>query len=81
MLRGKCPNCGLYRFGWALRNPLHQVCPKCGVVLEITEGGGRLSTGDLPFASERDSINLPNNLFPYRDNEEESSRENWRDHS
>ena len=40
MLEGKCPKCGFYCVGWALRNPEYQTCPKCGTKLEITEGDG-----------------------------------------
>ena len=41
LLKGKCPKCGReYIIGWALCNPEHQTCPKCGAKLEITEGCG-----------------------------------------
>ena len=60
MLEGTCPKCGAYYHGWALLNPRHQSCPKCGVGLEITEDGERLFIGYSPFTGERYFINPTN---------------------
>jgi DNA-directed RNA polymerase subunit RPC12/RpoP len=38
MLQGICPRCGTKFYGWALKNPEHQDCSKCGSWLNITEG-------------------------------------------
>ena len=53
MIEGKCPKCGYYRLGWALLNPRHQTCPKCGIGLEITEDGRKVTTGYSPFSADR----------------------------
>jgi hypothetical protein len=53
MIEGKCPKCGYYRLGWALLNPRHQTCPRCGTGLEITEDGRKLATGYSPFSADR----------------------------
>ena len=31
----KCPKCGYHCCGWALLEPEHQICPKCGCKLEL----------------------------------------------
>jgi len=62
MLEGKCPKCGARYFGWALRLPRHQTCPKCGVGLEITEDGRLVSRGYSPFTAEKHLINPPTNV-------------------
>ena len=46
---GRCPNCGLRCYGWALRYSRHQTCPKCGTGLEITNGKGNIGKGYSPF--------------------------------
>ena len=38
MLQGICPRCGTRFYGWALKNPEHQDCSRCGAWLDITEG-------------------------------------------
>ena len=53
MLEGKCPVCGLTRYGWALLNPRYQTCAACGVGLEISENGHNIMTGFSPFEAER----------------------------
>ena len=58
MFEGLCPNCGAKYFGWALRWPRHQSCPRCGTALEITEDG-RKFTGYSPFTAEEYTINPP----------------------
>ena len=35
-MKGKCPKCGAIYYGWALHNPLHQKCERCGNNLEIS---------------------------------------------
>lgn len=37
--QGICPRCGEKYYGWVLVSLRHQVCSKCGTVLEVTEGG------------------------------------------
>jgi predicted nucleic-acid-binding Zn-ribbon protein len=39
MIEGKCPKCGDRYYDWALIEPRHQSCLKCGVWLLITEDG------------------------------------------
>jgi DNA-directed RNA polymerase subunit RPC12/RpoP len=38
MPEGKCPKCGASFAGWALTEDRYQTCPKCGILLEVTEG-------------------------------------------
>ncbi|MBN1862246.1 MAG: hypothetical protein JW790_01195 [Dehalococcoidales bacterium] len=59
MLEGKCPKCGARYFGWALRFPRHQVCPRCGVGLAIVEDGRPVSQGYSPFSAPEHSIGSP----------------------
>jgi hypothetical protein len=35
-MKGKCPMCGAIYYGWALGNPSHQKCERCGNSLEIS---------------------------------------------
>ena len=47
---GVCPKCGIKKIGYALNNPRHQMCPKCGTGLKITEGEKQSpSDGYSPF--------------------------------
>lgn len=46
---GRCPKCGLKYSGWALRNPRHQACPKCGRGLDIRNSNGTISKGYSPL--------------------------------
>jgi len=32
---GICPECGIHYYGWALTQPEHQNCQKCGARLEL----------------------------------------------
>ncbi len=64
MLEGKCPKCGTQYFGWALQWARHQSCSKCGVGLEITRDGQKVSRGYSPFTAEKYTINLPSNVPP-----------------
>jgi len=57
MIEGKCSNCGIHRYGWALLNPRYQACPKCGAGLEIFEDGHLISKGFSPFTAERFDVN------------------------
>ena len=59
-----CPKCATHLIGWALRNPRHETCPKCGARLEVTDGGRRVTTGYSPLTTERHRINLPSNIPP-----------------
>jgi hypothetical protein len=72
MLEGKCPKCKTSYFGWALRFPRHQVCPRCGVGLEILEDGRRVSQGYSPFAAKKHSVVLPTNASPTDDKMKET---------
>ena len=51
--------CGTRRFGWALLNPQHQTCPKCGAGLNITQDGRPIATGYSPFQAEKYVIKQP----------------------
>lgn len=39
----KCPKCGARYFGWALRDPRHRICKKCGAKLKIVNKKKRKS--------------------------------------
>ena len=67
MLEGVCPKCGIQRIGWALRNPRHQTCPKCGEGLQITESGRSITTGYSPFTAEKYLIDSPQDMPAERD--------------
>ncbi len=69
MLEGQCPKCGTCYCGWALLNPRHQSCPRCGVGLEITDGD-RVFRGYSPFTGERLLTNLSGDTPPSLDKEE-----------
>jgi len=73
MLEGKCPKCGTCYFGWALRNPRHQSCPRCGVGLDITENGVQLPKGYSPFTAEKHYVNPPTKSPPAISKEENRS--------
>jgi hypothetical protein len=75
MLEGKCPRCGLQRFGWALLNPRYQACPTCGVGLEIIEDGCRVIQGFSPFTAERLDVKPITDARPLTDAKPESSLE------
>ena len=62
MIKAKCPKCGTQRFGWALLNPRHQACPKCGAGLEIKNGNLIISKGYSPFTADKHIVNLSNDL-------------------
>ena len=55
MPRGRCPKCGFEYRGWALHNPRHQTCPKCGEALIITDSDGTIFQGYSPFEAEKTS--------------------------
>ncbi len=59
LIEGCCPRCGIYRVGWALLNPRHQTCPKCGEGLKITENGQPVATGYSPFHADKYVIKPP----------------------
>ncbi len=81
MLEGKCPKCGTHRIGFALRNPRHQTCPKCGAGLEITNGGRRIFKGYSPFTAERYLISPPTNVPSPNDKAKDSRRRKKPDRS
>jgi len=39
MIKGTCPKCSQWYYGWVLLQPRSQNCPKCGIGLLITEDG------------------------------------------
>lgn len=57
--KGICPKCKALHVGWALLNPRHQTCRKCGAALEITNGSGKVLKGYSPFTSEIYRLNAP----------------------
>jgi len=71
MLEGKCPKCGRCFMGWALLTPRHQTCPRCGMGLEITDGGRKILTGYSPFSAERYLINPPRDVAASGDKKKE----------
>ena len=78
MLEGKCPKCGTHRVGWSLLNPRHQTCPKCGIGLEITEDGRRISSGYSPFTADRYLITPPTNALSSHDKEKDKRKKRHR---
>ena len=73
MLDGKCPKCGTRYFGWALRFPRHQTCPKCGVGLDIIEDGKQVSKGYSPFTAEKHSVDAGAGTPSFKDKKQETS--------
>ena len=67
MLEGRCPKCGYRCYGWVLRFPRNQSCPKCGTALEIYEEGGHISKGYSPFTADKYVIDIPTNTKPPQD--------------
>jgi hypothetical protein len=53
---GICPRCRSHFCGWALKMPSHQICPQCGVSLEITDDGRHFFSGYSPFTAEEYKI-------------------------
>ena len=79
MLEAKCVKCGVCYRGWALLNPRHQTCPKCGTKLTVTEGGRKAFEGYSPFDAERLSINPAAGASPHADEEKEERSQEKRD--
>jgi len=79
ILTGKCPKCRTYYYGWALLKPRHQICPKCGVGLEISDSNGHtLFEGYSPFSAERHTVKSHNHLPSSHDKEKTSrGRKKW----
>ena len=75
MLEGKCPKCGTYRIGWALRYPRYQTCPIRVTGLDITEDGRLIAKGYSPFTAEEHNIDIPTNIPPSLDEEKDSRRQ------
>jgi len=72
MLAGKCPKCGAYYYGWALRFPRNQTCSRCGAGLEITEEDQSIFKGYSPFTAERHIVNPPTNVPSAKDRKKDS---------
>jgi hypothetical protein len=51
LLKGRCPKCGAQYYGWTLLNPQNQTCERCGIVLEISEEGIQIQSGQPPPAA------------------------------
>jgi len=62
MLEARCPKCGLCYYGWALRNPVHQTCPKCGRLLEIRNSNNTILKGYSPFTTDGYHLKPPKNI-------------------
>ncbi|OIP26451.1 MAG: hypothetical protein COT13_00785 [Chloroflexi bacterium CG08_land_8_20_14_0_20_45_12] len=43
MPEARCPKCGAHYYGWALTDPEHQTCSKCGTKLEIYQEKGKIA--------------------------------------
>ena len=64
MIEAKCPKCGAYYCGWALLNPQHQMCSKCGTALDVYQNGLIIFKGYSPFTAEKYTISPPDNAPP-----------------
>jgi uncharacterized protein (DUF983 family) len=53
LLEGKCPKCGLRRYGWALKTQPPKTCPNCGEVLEIKDIDDTISESQTPFFTDK----------------------------
>ena len=58
-----CSKCGSRHHGWALLNPRHQTCPRCGAGLEISVNG-QIFEGYSPFKAEKLTIKKPEEIPP-----------------
>jgi hypothetical protein len=64
---GRCPKCGSRYYGWALANPRHQMCNKCGTALEILMDG-KVIKSYSPFTDDeykiknKDDVSLKNEI-------------------
>ena len=67
MLEGRCSKCGYRCYGWVLRFPRNQSCPKCGTALAIYEEGKLVLEGYSPFTAEKYVIDIPTNAKPPQD--------------
>jgi len=81
MLEGRCPKCGYRCYGWVLRFPRNQSCPKCGAALEIYEEGKRVSQGYSPFTADKYVIDLPAGSKPARDKARKGKEQERKWHS
>ena len=52
MLKGKCPKCGTYYFGWSLRDPENQKCPDCSIRLEVIANADASSKSNIVEPSD-----------------------------
>ena len=75
MLQGKCPKCGTQYHGWALLNPRHQSCPRCGVGLEITDGN-KVIEGYSAFNAEKLFPGPAAAVYPSHDKTEDKRKPN-----
>ena len=47
MLRAICVRCGTLYFGWALKHPPKQDCPRCGAPLAMLNTGNEAGANEL----------------------------------
>lgn len=71
MPEATCPKCGTYYQGWALLNPRHQTCSRCGVALDITAPGHKVAKGYSPFTADKLVIKPPADTSPSLDKEQD----------
>jgi len=64
VIEGKCPRCGQRYLGWALLQPQHQHCLRCGEGLLIAEDGKEPFQGYSPFTAEEYRLGLPVAINP-----------------
>jgi hypothetical protein len=57
------------------------MCPKCGIGLELKEGGRKVSTGYSPFTAEKYVIDLPTSVPSPHDKEKGGREQNKRHRS
>ena len=74
MPEAKCSKCGADYHGWALLNPRHQTCSRCGTRLKIRVGE-RTVEGYSPFDAEKLIINLPPDAVSSPDKEKGKEQE------
>ena len=53
-MKGVCLKCGTIYAGWALMNPVLQMCGRCGGALDLYRDDIRVSRSDLPVIPDAD---------------------------
>ncbi len=75
MPEATCPKCGTYYRGWALLNPRHQTCSRCGAALEITAPGHKAAKGYSPFTADELVIKPPADTSSSLDKEKDKGKQ------